>query len=148
MVFCFLVACGCVHAAEIGVGATRGEVIAALGEPLGTSSTGEREVLSYAAGRVFLREGKVEEMEFKVKPAAVETVAPKVETSPPPAPAQAPSPARAPAPAEAKVERRAPNWLKFGCAAVLLLGAYLLGRHWAREAKLAQEMKNRDLLSR
>ena len=48
----------------VGVGATRDEVIEAYGWPNGQSKTGEREVFTYPQGRVVLRDGVVERMDF------------------------------------------------------------------------------------
>ena len=48
----------------VGVGATRDEVIDAYGWPNGQSKTGEREVFTYPQGRVVLRNGVVERMDF------------------------------------------------------------------------------------
>lgn len=143
MVLICLLASGVARAARIGVGASRAEVIAALGEPVGRSSTGSREVLIYPDGRVFLREGRVEELDAALVPAEiapphVEEPAPSPQPPPPPAPAVAEAPAPAP-------EGHA--WIKPALIVVFLGLILLLGRHWMRVAKRAQEAK-RDLLSR
>ncbi len=48
----------------VGVGATREEVVDAYGWPNGQSKMGEREVFTYPQGRVVLRNGVVERMDF------------------------------------------------------------------------------------
>ena len=48
----------------MGVGATREEVVDAYGWPNGQSKMGEREVFTYPQGRVVLRNGLVERMDF------------------------------------------------------------------------------------
>lgn len=48
----------------VGVGAARDAVIEAYGWPSGESKTGEREVLTYPQGQVFLTNGVVTRMEF------------------------------------------------------------------------------------
>ncbi len=133
-------------ASQIGVGSTREEVIATLGEPTGRSSAGSREVLNYPAGQVFLREGRVDELDAALVPATPEPASaaepePPVPAAPPPKPAAAPAAAPAPAP-----EDRA--WIKHALIAVGLCVILLLGRHWIRVAKRAQAEKKADLLSR
>lgn len=148
MLLTCLLAWSAAQAAQIGVGSTREAVIAALGEPVGRSSAGSREVLNYPGGRVFLREGRVEELD-----AALVSVAP----SPPPADPvvqaapKKPDPAPAPAPTPAAQETPAPgehNWIKLALLTVFLCVILLLGRHWMRVAMRAQAEKKRDLLSR
>jgi thiol-disulfide isomerase/thioredoxin len=89
---CFLlgvVVAGALEAA-VGVGATRDEVIAALGAPRGTSQAGRREILTYPDGRVVLDEGRVTSVDFKrAKPSAPS--APPAPVAPPPTPAPAPA---------------------------------------------------------
>ena len=85
---------GAVEAA-VGLGATREEVVAALGTPRGTSQAGRREILMYPEGRVVLEEGKVTSVEFKrPAPPAAPAPAPRTREAAPSRPAPA-----APAPA-------------------------------------------------
>ena len=127
-------------AAELVVGAPREDVIAVLGEPLGRSSAGAREVLNYAGGRVFLREGKVEELDAKLAP-------PPPVVTPPAAPAPAPAePKPAPEPAAPPPEEF--HWIGTALLVVFLGVVLLLGKHWMRVALRAQSEKKPDLLSR
>lgn len=132
-------------AAQIGVGSTREEVIAALGQPAGRSSTGAREVLNYPGGRVFLREGRVDELDVGLVPPPVPEPAPApaatVPAAPPPKPAAVPVAAAAPAPEDHA-------WIKHALIALFFSVILLVGRHWIRVAKRAEETKKKDLLSR
>lgn len=85
-------------AAEIGVGSTREEVIAQLGEPKSTMKAGGREILGYPNGRVTLTDQRVVSIDLKSgMPAPAKdpvparpSVAPKVNK-----PSAAPRPVRA-----------------------------------------------------
>jgi hypothetical protein len=141
---CLLVLCvAC--AAQIGVGSTREEVVAALGQPTGRSSMGAREVLNYPEGRVFLRDGRVDELDAALIPPAPVPPAAETPTGPPPAPAVAPvvvpKVVAAPPPEDHA-------WIKHALITVCLCVILLLGRHWIRVAKRAQAEKKTDLLSR
>ena len=132
-------------AAPLGVGSTREEVIAALGQPAGRSSLGAREVLNYPGGRVFLREGRVDEVDAALIPPAPVPPAAATPAEPPAAPAVVPAvvPKVVAAPPP---EDRA--WIKHALITVCLCVILLLGRHWIRVAKRAQAEKKTDLLSR
>lgn len=52
----------------VGAGATRDEVIDVYGWPTGQSKAGTREVLSYPQGQVMLENGRVESVNFTMKP--------------------------------------------------------------------------------
>lgn len=138
-----LSAWGVACAAQIGVGSTREEVIATLGQPTGRSSMGAREVLNYPGGRVFLSEGRVDELDAALIP----------EVPVPPAPPAEPpiAPVAVPAVVPAVVAAPAPEdhaWIKRALVTVCLCVILLLGRHWIRVAKRAQAEKKTDLLSR
>lgn len=62
---------------EVMVGTPKEQVIAEFGPPKGTSASGDREVLTYAEGRVTLREGRVESLSFKgARPSVPKPVVP------------------------------------------------------------------------
>lgn len=149
VLFAFLLCQHAAQAATFAVGSSREEVIAVLGEPVGRSSAGSREVLSYAKGRVVLRDGKVEEFDPALAPAepAPEPPAPAPVAPPKPADKPKPVPASAPAPLAPDTQEGG-NWFKLAGLTVFLGVVFLLGRHWIREARRAQEEKKRDLLSR
>ncbi len=60
--------CAVAHAADtrpnVGIGATKDEVIDAYGWPNGTSQSGTKEILTYAQGAVTLDHGRVERVDF------------------------------------------------------------------------------------
>ena len=49
--------------AEVGVGSTKAEVIAAFGEPSGVIESGNEEILSYPGGMIVILDGKVQKMD-------------------------------------------------------------------------------------
>lgn len=68
-------------AAELGIGTTRAEVIAQLGEPKSKMSAGAREILGYANARITLVEGKVASIDWKSAPTPATAPAPAVDTA-------------------------------------------------------------------
>jgi hypothetical protein len=101
-----LIACSCLilahvsSAAEIGIGATRDEVIAQLGAPKSKINAGKREVLGYANGRVTLVEGKVTGVDWNPNGPASPPAAPPTVSRPAPAPKKSGLAARSAARAE------------------------------------------------
>jgi protein disulfide-isomerase len=86
-----LAAAACLAAAEargeLGVGSTRDDVIAALGQPRAVLSAGAREILTYAGGRVILENGVVARLDGvalpPAEPAARPTPLPATPAAPP-----------------------------------------------------------------
>jgi hypothetical protein len=56
--------------AELGIGATREEVMAQLGAPKSKMGSGGREIFTYPKGRIVLADGKVVSIEWKSAPPA------------------------------------------------------------------------------
>ena len=87
--------------AQVGLDSTREDVIAHFGLPRGSSKAGDREILSYAGGRVVLDGGRVTDMDMRLEPAPaaaapVEPVAPPVAPAMPVAKSVVPPPVRDP----------------------------------------------------
>jgi len=86
-------AAGALGADDPGVGSTRDEIIARYGQPRAVLSAGSREILTFAAGRVVLEDGRVTRFELPAAahaaPTAVPSPSPRVAT---PAPAPPPTP--------------------------------------------------------
>ena len=80
-------AAGALGADEPGVGSTRDQVIARYGQPRAVLSAGSREILTYAAGRVVLEDGRVTRWELPAlapaAPTADPTSSPRVAPAPP-----------------------------------------------------------------
>lgn len=78
----------------VSVGDTRDAVIAELGEPQSKVSSGRREFLNYAEGRVMLIDGKVRDVRGRFTPGAAKSAPPA--TQPEPVAQPTPPPAVAP----------------------------------------------------
>ena len=87
-------AAGALGADDPGVGSTRDEIIAIYGQPRAVLSAGSREILTYAAGRVVLEDGRVTRLEL---PAPVHA-APAAAAPTPSARVANPAPAPTPSP--------------------------------------------------
>ncbi len=134
---CLLAVCGSTtYASGVVIGATREDVLAAFGEPVGRSSAGAREVWTYSDGTVALRDGKVEFVDAKLKERIQEIAA-----------AEMPNPVKAepaPKPASPPVttpETGFPGWIKKALMVIFLGVFFILGRRWMRVATAAEKAK-------